>query len=153
MDIKYINPVIDAVLNVLPQLGLSNIQKKGISIKSRAIKSKGVVIIIGIIGDIKGNILYNIDVESAKKIASAMMMGMPVSELDEMSQSALSELTNMVTANASINFSNINIKTNISTPTLMYGEDFEAKVSSDQVLCIEIAANEIPIEIDIALEI
>lgn len=153
MDVKYINPVVDAVLNVLPQLGLSNIEKRGISVKGRSIKSRGVVIILGIIGDIKGNILYNIDIESAKKIASAMMMGMPVNELDELAQSALSEMTNMVTANASINFSDININTNISTPTLMYGADFEAKVSSDQVLCLEIAANEIPIEINIALEI
>lgn len=153
MDVKYINPVIGAVLNVLPQLGLSNIQKKGISVKGRSIKSRGVVIILGIIGDVKGNILYNIDIESAKKIASIMMMGMPVNELDDLAQSALSEMTNMVTANASINFSDININTNISTPTLMYGQDFEAKVSSDQVLCVEIVANEIPIEINIALEI
>lgn len=153
MDIKYINPVMNAILNVLPQLGLGNIEKKGLSVKGKSIKSRGVVIIIGIIGDVKGNLLYNMDIESAKKIASAMMMGMPVNELDELSQSALSELTNMVTANASINFSNININTNISTPTLMYGEDFEAKVSSDQVLCVEITANEIPIEINIALEI
>ncbi|WP_411681704.1 chemotaxis protein CheX [Clostridium thailandense] len=153
MDVKYINPVIGAVLNVLPQLGLSNIQKKGISVKGRSIRSRGVVIILGIIGDIKGNILYNIDIESAKKIASIMMMGMPVNELDDLAQSALSEMTNMVTANASINFSDININTNISTPTLMYGQDFEAKVSSEQVLCVEIVANEIPIEINIALEI
>lgn len=153
MDVKYINPVIDAVLNVLPQLGLSNIEKKGLSVKGKSIKSRGVVIIIGIIGDVKGNLLYNMDVESAKKVASSMMMGMPVNELDELSQSALSEMTNMVTANASINFSNININTNISTPTLMYGEDFEAKVGSEQVLSVEIEANGIPIEIDIALEV
>ncbi|MBV7276511.1 chemotaxis protein CheX [Clostridium sp. PL3] len=153
MDVKYINPVIGAVLNVLPQLGLSNIQKKGISVKGKSIRSRGVVIILGIIGDVKGNILYNIDIESAKKIASIMMMGMPVNELDDLAQSALSEMTNMVTANASINFSDININTNISTPTLMYGQDFEAKVSSEQVLCVEIVANEIPIEINIALEI
>lgn len=54
-----------------------------------------------------------------------MMMGLPVEELNEMAQSALSELSNMLTANASINFSNIGVNVNISTPTLMYGQDIK----------------------------
>lgn len=153
MDIKYINPVLDAITNVLPQLGLANIEKKGVSVNSGTLKSRGVIIIISIIGDIKGNILYNIDIESAKKIASAMMMGMPVAELDDMARSALSEMSNMVTANASINFSNIDININISTPTLMYGANYEATLSVSKMLSLELDVNGIPFEVNIALEI
>jgi Predicted inhibitor of MCP methylation, homolog of CheC len=152
VDVKYINPFIDAFFSILPQVGLNKIEKKGLSIKGRSIKSRGVVITFSIIGDLKGTVLYNLDIESAKKIASSMMMGMTVTELDELSQSALSELTNMITANASINFSNMNINTNISTPTLMYGGEFEAKVNSSKVLNIELSLNGIPMEVNISLE-
>lgn len=101
----------------------------------------------------KGNIIYGIDLESAKKIASTMMMGMPVSELDDMAQSAISELTNMLTANASINFSNMGKNINISTPTLIYGDKIEIKVNTDKVLCIKILVDDIPIEINVAIHI
>lgn len=152
MDIKYINPFINAFANILPQVGLSNIEKKGLSLKGKYLDSSGVVIIVGIMGDIKGNIIYSTSIENAKKIASAMMMGMPVNELDELAQSAISELTNMLTANAATEFSNINIDINISTPTLIYG-NFTANASTDKVICVEMAANDISFDINIALEL
>jgi chemotaxis protein CheX len=81
-----------------------------------------------------------------------MMMGMEVGEVDEMSQSALSELTNMLTANAATNFYNLGINIDISTPALFYGDNITAKMSSNQVICIELFADENPIEINIAFQ-
>lgn len=152
MDIKYINPFINAFANVLPQVGLADIKKNGLSLKGKHIESSGVMIIVGLIGDIKGNIMYNTSIDNAKKIASAMMMGMELTELNELAQSAISELTNMLTANAATEFSNIDIDVNISTPTLMYG-NFTANASTDKVICVEMSANDISFEINIALEI
>jgi chemotaxis protein CheX len=152
MDINFINPFIDSFLNIMPQLGFKEIKKQGISVKSRSIKSLGVMLILGIVGDVKGNIIYSLNIESAKQIASVMMMGLPVNELDEMAQSALSELSNMLTANASMSFSESGTNINISTPTLMYGNDFEAKMNTDKVLCINILVDNIPIEINVSLD-
>ena len=151
MDVKHINPFLDSFTNVMPQVGLTDVQKKGISLKGRFIESPGVMIILGIMGDIKGNVIYGTSIESAKKIASSMMMGMPVNELDELAQSAISELTNMLTANAAINFSKENIEINISTPTLVHGE-FTANSSSDKVVCVEMQVNDMIFEVNIALE-
>ena len=151
MDVKYINPFLDSFLSVMPQVGLTDVQKKGLKLRDKYITSPGVMIIVGIMGDIKGNVIYATSVESAKHIASAMMMGMPVNELDELAQSAISELTNMLTANAAINFSTENININISTPTLIYGE-FTANSSSEKVLCVEMDVNGDSFEVNIALE-
>lgn len=152
MDIKYITPFINAFANILPQVGLSDIKKNGLSLKGKNLDSLGVMIIVGLMGDIRGNIIYNTSIENAKKIASKMMMGMEVNELDELAQSAISELTNMLTANAATEFSNINIDINISTPTLIQGE-FIASASTDKVICVEMAANDISFDINIALEV
>lgn len=151
MDIKYITPFVNSFANILPQVGLSDIKKNGLSLKGKYLDSSGVVIIVGLMGDIKGNIIYNTSIENAKKIASSMMMGMPVNEFDELAQSAISELTNMLTANAATEFSNININVDISTPTLIHG-NFTANASIDKVICVEMSANDISFDINIALE-
>ncbi|ABS39561.1 chemotaxis protein CheX [Clostridium botulinum] len=151
MDAKYINPFIDSFYNVLPQIGFSNVTREDVAIKNN-VESLGILINLGIVGDIKGNIVYNIQGENGKKIASKMMMGLPVEELNEMAQSALSELSNMLTANASINFSNIGVNVNISTPTLMYGQDIKIKLNTDKILNIKIVADDIPIDVNIAFE-
>lgn len=152
MDVKYINPFIQAFTTVIPQLGFQTVKKGNLSVKGDELKSSGVNIIVGIVGAIKGNVVYAIDLEDAKKIASSMMMGMPVNEFDEMAQSALSELTNMLTANAATFFAESGITIDISTPTLFHGNDISLKMSSKQVLCIQLLADDIPIEVNIAFE-
>lgn len=152
MDVKFVNPFLEAFLSVMPQIGFNKIEKKRIYLKDRNIKSIGVMINIGILGDIKGNIIYSMDMESAKKIASKMMMGAPIEELDDMAQSAISELTNMLTANAAIKLSEIGTNINISTPTLIYGEDFGVKLNADKTLAIEVLIDDTPVEVNIAFE-
>ena len=151
MDVKYINPFLSSVFNIIPQFGIANIKKNKISVRGRQLHSSGVMIILGIIGDVRGNVIYSTSVECAKMIASAMMMGAPVNELDELAQSAISELTNMLTATAATGFYSEGININISTPTLMYGE-FTANTNSDKTICIEMLINELPFDINISFE-
>jgi chemotaxis protein CheX len=151
MDVNYINPILNSFASIMPQLGLANVAKKGMSLKGRFIESPGVMIIVGIIGDIRGNVIYGLSLNDAKKIASTMMMGMPVDKFDELAQSAISELTNMLTATVATNFSNDNININISTPTLVHGE-FTANASSDKVVCVEMGVNEMTIQVNISME-
>ncbi|WXR61733.1 chemotaxis protein CheX [Peptostreptococcaceae bacterium AGR-M142] len=154
MDIKYINPFVEGFLNVMPVLGFQDVKRNSVRVREdNTIQYSGVALMLGIVGDIKGNVIYGLELDSAKKIASKMMMGMPVEELNDMAQSAISELSNMLTANASTNFEKMGININISTPTLMYGESFEAKMNTETVLCIEMMADGIPLEINVALQI
>lgn len=152
MDVKNINPFTESFFSIMPQLGFSEIRKGKLSLKHKDLVCSGVVMIVGIVGGIKGNVAYSLGVESAKQIASKMMMGMPVAEFGEMEKSALSELSNMLTANAVTLFSSIGVLIDISTPTLLQGDNIALKIGSNQILCIELFADDIPIEINIALE-
>ena len=49
----------------MPQLGLTEVTKENVSLKGNYIESPGVVIIIGLLGDVKGNIIYGITIEDA----------------------------------------------------------------------------------------
>lgn len=152
MDIRYVNPFIESFASVMPQLGFDSVTKGNLSAKERELVSSGVIVVVGIVGSIKGNVVYVINMDSAKQIASKMMMGMPVNELDDMAKSALSELTNMLTANAATFFSQLDIPIDISTPTLLHGENVSVEMSSNKVLCIQLLADGIPVDINISFD-
>ncbi len=152
MDVKYINPFVESFTMVMPQLGFENVQLGTMGEKNNEVEVTGIAVILGIVGAMRGNVVYAIDVESAKQIASVMMMGMPVEEFDEMAKSALSELTNMLTANAATAFSNIGIEIDISTPTMLQGNEMGIKMSSNDILCVSLLADGVPVEINVAFE-
>lgn len=152
MDVKLLNPFIEAVNAVLPQLGFQNIEQKEIGEKTGKLSFNGVVLTLGIVGEKKGNVVYSIDLEGAKNIASIMMMGMPVEEFDDMAQSALSELSNMLTANATINFSNDGVNVDISVPTLMHGEKIELSLNKAEILAADFNIDGVNLSIHLAID-
>ena len=152
MDVRYVNPFIDAITNIMPQLGFQSVVRGGVKTGDQFVESKGVTILVGLTDDARGNVAYNMTEEAAMKIASTMMMGMPVAQMDEMEQSAISELTNMVTGNAATNFESLNMKVDISPPSLVVGQKFKAKLSNGKFLIIEMVVDGIVLELNVGID-
>lgn len=152
MDASFINPVIDAFREILPQLGFTDIQRKSLNIGTNAVESLGVTVIIGMTQGIRGNVAYNLTEATAMAIASTMMGGMPVNQFDDLPQSAISELVNMVTANAAIRFEKMGIQVDISPPSLVIGADFRTRLLQDKFLVIEMLANGHLLQLNLSLE-
>ena len=152
MDARYINPVIDAFREILPQLGFTDIQRGNIRMGTNSVESLGVTVIIGMTKAIRGNVAYNLTEASAMAIASTMMGGMPVTQFDELPQSAISELVNMVTANAAIRYEQMGLQVDISPPSLVVGADFWARLLQDKFLVIEMFANGLLLQLNLGLE-
>ena len=108
--------------------------------------------LVGFTKQIRGNVVYNMSEDTAKFIASTMMMGMPVEAFDEMAQSAISELSNMLTANTATNITGLGLDVDISTPSLTVGSDFEVKISDGQYLVVEMDLSGKLVELDIAVD-
>ncbi|HEX2985300.1 MAG TPA: chemotaxis protein CheX [Caproiciproducens sp.] len=151
MNEKFIESFSNSFLSVLPQLGLSNVKVNGQEDCSNVIESPGVIVIIGMIGDLRGNVIFAMKEDCAKKIASTMMCGMEITEFDAMAQSAVSELSNMLAANACTELSCAGIKADISTPTLIHGS-FTATASFDHAVCIEMLVDDFSVNIYISME-
>ena len=126
-----------AIINVMPMLGFGNVEVTNEKTHNKQIDSSGVVTIIGVIGELTGNVFLSMEESIAMKIASYMMGGMEVAEFDELAQSAISELSNMLAANASIALSESGKSIDISTPTLITGE-FTVISSVSDVLSLDI---------------
>ena len=152
MDAKLVNPFIDAFMAVLPQIGFQEPARAAMTVKDKMTQSLGVTIIVGFTKQIRGNVVYNMSEDTAKYIASTMMMGMPVENFDEMAQSAVSEMSNMLTANAATNLAAMGLEVDISTPSLSVGADFQVKISNEKYLTVTMDVSGHPVEIDIAVQ-
>ena len=73
------------------------------------------------------------ELEHAKEIASKMMYGMPVAELDEMACSALNELSNMIMGNTATIFSTQGKLIDITPPISMLGTNLQIKSDIDPI--------------------
>jgi len=81
-----------------------------------------------------------------------MMGGMPVTVFDDLPQIAISELVNMVTANAAIRFEQMGLLVDISPPSLVVGADFRARLLQEKFMGIEMLANGHLIQLNLGLE-
>ena len=135
ISVEHINPFLLSAQQILSQV--CNIQTKvgQISKDNMCIDGEPVFIMLGVTGEMTGQVCIVFDLEGAKDVASRMMMGMPVAEIDDMAKSALSELGNMIMGNAATLLSNNNLRIDITPPTLGMGA---TKLSSPNMTSIKV---------------
>lgn len=152
MDVNMINPILSAFSEIIPQIGFQTIQKKDLSVVGSTFHYDGVLISLSVVGPIKGVIMIGMDTDSAKRFASKMMMGMPVVEFDALAQSAVSEMGNMVCANACTQYSKIGVTgLDISPPILMIGQGGQATLPVPQTIVIHFLVDDITIKVYVGL--
>ena len=105
--------------------------------QDRNVIGNGVVRVVGFTKQMQGKVVYNMTADTAKYIASTMMMGVPVTKFGELVQSALREMSNMLTARAATNFTGLGLEVDITTPELIISEDHTIKISDAQYLTVE----------------
>ena len=152
MDAKLVNPFVDAFTAVMPQIGFAEPKRTKMGVKAQNAVSLGVSVIVGFTKQIRGNIVYNMSEDTAKFIASTMMMGMPIENFDDMAQSVISEMSNMLTATAATNLAGMGLEVDISTPSLSIGQNFQVKISDTNYLTVEMDLAGHLVELDIAVE-
>ncbi len=132
MNVEYLNPFIEASRNVFKQAVGFDMSIGKLNVKPQAYSVSGVLIVVGIVGIIKGKAMLFINKDFACRIASAMMMGMPVNDLDEISKSALAELSNMILGNTATIFYKKGLQIDITPPSVIQGDNIEVTSSKQQ---------------------
>jgi chemotaxis protein CheX len=152
MDIKIINPLIASFTEILPQIGFQSAEKQSISLVGSTLNYDGVLVHISLVGILKGAIIIGMSLDSAKHFASKMMMGMTVAEFDSLAQSAISEMGNMVCANACTQFSKAGISgLDISPPLLLIGRNGQATLPVPQTIAINFLVDNIEVKVYVGL--
>lgn len=74
---------------------------------------------IGLTGQMNGDIIFGLSESVALRMISAMMGGFVMTEIDEMGRSAISELGNMISGNASTMLYNQGVHVDITPPKVV----------------------------------
>lgn len=153
MNIEYINPFIEASQTVLKQIASLDAKLGKVYLKTSPYRSEDIIIMVGLTGKIRGQAIFSMSRDFGMKIASCMMMGMPVTEFDEISKSAISEMANMIMGNTATLLYNRGINIDITPPSLLMGENMQITPSKMKTICIPLLIGENDkIELDVSTE-
>ena len=134
MNSEYINPFIQGAQNVLNMVCGESPKLGNIFLKKAPPACEAVSIVIGIMGDIQGCVIYTVKTDAACNIAS-VMMNASLTQLDDMSVSALAELGNMISGNVATLFAGRGISVDITPPTCkMDADEGEFRLMPDGAL-------------------
>ncbi len=147
----YINPFLIAATKVLKDVVKVDTKIDKPYTKDAVFGNQSLLIMLGVTGEMSGQVILSFDNSVALDIASKMCM-MQLSELDALAESAISELCNMVLGNTATVFSTKGIEIDITPPTICKGtvtfkNDYAANI------CVPLVYEESKkIEINIAIK-
>ncbi|MNB71776.1 CheY-P phosphatase CheX [compost metagenome] len=123
MKAEVINPFLESARVVIEQVIQVSPSTGNLGIKEIELIDNHIWIKVGMTGQLSGDIVFGIAEQVALRMVSAMMGGYPIAEMDEMGQSAISELGNMISGNASTILSNQGLSVDITPPQVMKSEN------------------------------
>lgn len=152
MKVDQVNAFITASTEVINNFVTNKFKVGKPYVRQNPFPTNEVIIMLGITGDIKGQAVLSLNENLAKMVASGMMMGMPVDELDEMAKSALSELGNMIMGNSATLLFNAGYHVDITPPTLLKGTRIEMSTAGMETICVPLISDDGEIEFDIGMK-
>ena len=153
MNVEYINPFIEASQSVLVMMTGVKPELGKVHLRKAPFPSENIAVIVGLTGKIRGQVVISFSLDSALSVASAMMGGMPVLELDEISKSAISELANMIMGNTATILASRDIGIEITPPSMLMGEKLMISPANMQTISIPLFIGDSKrMDIDVSLE-
>ena len=120
MQADLINIFIRAALDVLEQETGREATAGSVRVLSSAQTSEEVTVMIGVSGEVRGMVLFGMSERTAKGIVSRMM-GEPCPLFDELAQSGIAEMGNVITGVATQGLEKAGYDVTIAPPALISG--------------------------------
>lgn len=124
MDVKFLNPFVQAAVEVLKAEVGARVIRGDISLQRSALTSDDITVLVNLLGDIYGVVMYGMSTTTCLNMVSKIM-GQEFIEFNTLAQSGVAELGNVISGQATIRFSEAGFKSNISTPTVLNGNGVE----------------------------
>lgn len=150
MKVDFITPFVTAAYDVLQMEVSAEIERGELAIQQSSKTSQDLTVLVGVTGQVKGLVMYGLSETVGKKIVSTLV-GHPVPLMDDMAQSAIAELGNVITGRASTNLSEVGFDCILTPPTLISGRQVIISTLSIRRLVVPLHTNFGDIEINLAL--
>jgi chemotaxis protein CheX len=121
MNVKFLNPFVISAHDILRLEMRETVERGELHLENGSYVTDDATVIISLIGGLDGTVFYSMSKESAIRFASTLM-GERFDALDELVQSGIAELGNVITGQASMRLADAGYESNISTPSLVIGK-------------------------------
>lgn len=150
MDVKYINTILETFNVTLEQFGVNNIKRCNIQKKNKMHVNLDVSTIICFQGAVQGDIALSMPLDTAKKLASIMMMGMSITCMDDMAKSAIGEISSMIAGASATKLSSFGLAAKINPPRVILEN---AEINGFETIAIDFETDLGKMELNIGLNI
>ncbi len=150
MNVRFINPFIVAAGEVLRSEIQTEVQRGEIKLHRSACTSNDVTTLLTLVGRVEGVVLYGMSIPTAMAFVSKML-GQSFTEFDELAQSGIAELGNVITGRASTLLAAEGYSSQISVPALIIGHQVTISTLDFQRLVVPLTTSHGPLEVHLAL--
>lgn len=141
MNADIINPFVVAAFDFIEQHQKATADKGKLSLLHSPVNGNDVNVVIGLTGSIRGQVVYCMSTATAQEIASNMLIGLPIDELDEIAKSAIGEMGNIITGQATCVLASNGLSCSISPPSLVIGKEIQISFKELSIIAIPICSN------------
>lgn len=120
MRVQIVNRYVQSALNVISKETGAPAQRGGLLMEGNPYTTEDVTAVIGISGMLSGSLYISMSEEVALKIIGAII-GQVTTELDELGQSGIAELANVIAGSAGVGLAEEGIETTVNPPLVLVG--------------------------------
>ncbi len=121
MNVKFLNPFVEAAYQVLQAETRLTVSRGELNLDKEPYSTDDITIIISLVGQVMGNVIYSLNNQTAIALASRMMEE-DLKSLSALAQSSIAELANVITGRASVLLAQAGYESVISPPTFLMGK-------------------------------
>ena len=152
MDVKLINPFIDATLHVLETMASTRAMPGKPYLKKDKVARGDVSGVIGLTGDVKGTISVSFNEKCILSIVS-LMFGEEIIKLNEEIQDAVGEITNMISGQARQKLEELGLSLNAAIPTVVMGKGHSiTHITNHQIIAVPFNTDKGTFTIEVCFE-
>ncbi len=151
MKAQHANPFIQAAVMTFRKEVNVDLQRSDLVARTAPSPTKDVSVIIGVTGIVKGQVVYSMDRNVAEAVAKTMLPDLHPMEQKKMVNSAVSELANIITGQASIILAGEHDIIDLTPPAVFTGVPGSVDFISIQTISVSFLSVVGALEINIGL--
>ncbi len=122
MDVKVVNPFIDATLNVLETMAYTKAEAGKPYVKQDQVAKGDVSAVIGLLGDVSGTVSVSFEETCVLPLVSSML-GEEIKEMNNEINDAVGEITNMISGQARLALEELGRSLRAAIPIVIAGKN------------------------------
>ncbi len=136
-DLDIVNSFSKATVSIIKNYSDTKISKGDIKIHKNSNHIAGVIVFLGITGDLNGRLMFNMSKETSLKLVSILNKE-ALNTIDDLFISTIKEFSNMVGGKAISDLSKRHIDLDITVPAILMSDQvFMLEKGGDEILSVE----------------